>query len=111
GDDGILNSWSLDICTETDALTNPNIDETIVGINVFPNPNNGNFWVVFNSETNNTIDISLFDVRGRMVFSSVYANMGGNFREEIKPIGLLSGMYILAINDGNIATKRKIIIR
>src|SRR5690606_39055030 len=82
GDDGFLNSWSLDICTQTDALTNPNIDETIVGINVFPNPNNGNFWIAFNSETNNNIDISLFDIRGRMVHNSIYPNLGGNFRAE-----------------------------
>lgn len=111
GDDGILNSWSLDICTQTQVLTNPDIDETISGIHVYPNPNNGNFWVAFHSETNNRIDISLFDVRGRMVYNSIYNNSGGNFREEIQPVGLRSGMYVLTINDGNISTKQKIIIR
>ncbi|WP_100611203.1 zinc-dependent metalloprotease [Confluentibacter lentus] len=110
GDSGTLNSWSLDICTQTDTLTNPIIEETIIGVKVFPNPNNGNFWVAFNSETNNDVTMTLFDIRGRLVFSSVYANLGGNFREEINPIGLKSGMYILTINDGNIATKQKIII-
>jgi subtilisin-like proprotein convertase family protein len=110
GDDGILNSWSLDICTQTDTVTNPNIQETIVGIKVFPNPTNSNFWVAFNSETNNDIILSLFDMRGRLVFNKVHANLGGIFREEVNPVGLKSGMYVLTINDGNIATKRKIII-
>ncbi|PKQ45905.1 zinc-dependent metalloprotease [Confluentibacter flavum] len=110
GDSGTLNSWSLDICTQTDTLTNPFIEETIIGIKVFPNPNNGNFWVAFNSETNNDVTMALFDIRGRLVFSSVHANLGGVFREEIKPMGLQSGMYVLTVNDGNIATKQKIII-
>ncbi|MGE5944015.1 MAG: reprolysin-like metallopeptidase [Flavobacteriales bacterium] len=111
GDVGTLNSWSLDICTQTSVLTNPNIEEVIVGVNVFPNPNNGNFWVAFASETNNNVTISLFDIRGRLVFNAAYDNLGGVFREEIKPIGLYSGMYVLTIDDGNISTKQKIIIR
>jgi subtilisin-like proprotein convertase family protein len=110
GDNGTLNSWSLDICTQTDTLTNPNIQETIVGLKVFPNPNKGSFWVAFNSETNNDVTLALFDIRGRKVFDNVYSNLGGIFREEIKPVGLQSGLYVLAISDGNISTKRKIII-
>jgi len=111
GDVGTLNSWSLDICTQTNSITNPNIEEIIVGVNVFPNPNNGTFWVAFNSETNNNVTISLFDIRGRLVFSGAYDNLGGIFREEIKPMGIYSGMYVLTIDDGNISTKQKIIIR
>ncbi len=110
GDDGTLNSWSLDICTQTSSITNPNIEENIIGINIFPNPTNSNFWIAFKSETNKDVHIMLFDIRGRLVFNSLYPNLGGVFRKEIKPIGLQSGMYILTINDGNIATKRKIII-
>ncbi|WP_100613569.1 zinc-dependent metalloprotease [Confluentibacter citreus] len=109
-DSGTLNSWSLDICTQTDTLTNPNIEDIIIGVKVYPNPTNGPFWIAFNSETNNDVTLTLFDIRGRLVFSSVYANLGGNFREEIKPMGLQSGMYVLAISDGNITTKQKIII-
>jgi hypothetical protein len=67
--------------------------------------------VAFNSETNNNVTISLFDIRGRQVFNSTYNNPGGIFREEIKPMGLQSGMYVLTIADGNIATKHKIIIK
>ncbi|WP_111308890.1 zinc-dependent metalloprotease [Confluentibacter sediminis] len=110
GDNGVLNSWSLDICTQTSSITNPNIEENIIGMNIFPNPTNSNFWIAFKSETNKDVHIMLFDIRGRLVFNSLYPNLGGVFRKEIKPIGLQSGMYILTINDGNIATKRKIII-
>jgi hypothetical protein len=77
---------------------------------VFPNPNTGNFWIAFNSETNNNVGITLFDMKGRLVFSDSYSNLGGVFRKEINPVGLQSGMYVLTINDGNISTKRKIII-
>lgn len=110
GDNGLLNSWSLDICTQTTSITNPNIEEAIEGIKVFPNPNTGDFWVAFNSDSNEAIKIGLFDIRGRLIFENNYTNLGGVFREEIKLNGLRSGMYILTIRDGNIETKRKIII-
>jgi subtilisin-like proprotein convertase family protein len=110
-DNGQLNSWSLDICTQSTAITNPNIVEDIEGIKVFPNPNTGDFWVAFRPESNEAINIGLFDIRGRLIFDRNYTNLGGIFREELKTYGLKTGMYILTISDGNIETKRKIIIK
>ena len=110
GDDGTLNSWSLEICTQTTSLTNPNIEEEIDGVKVFPNPNNGNFWIAFNPNPNIDINIMLFDIRGRLILNNNYPNLGNVFREEIKLNGLQTGIYILTINNGTITTKKKMVI-
>src|SRR5690606_31543539 len=112
GDDGTLNSWALDICTETATLTDPDIDEPedIEGFRVYPNPTNGNLWVVFNSTTNNPVNITLFDIRGRLVLNTDYANQGGLFQETLDLNGLMSGMYLVTISDGNVKVNKKIIV-
>ncbi|MBU3820534.1 T9SS type A sorting domain-containing protein [Flavobacteriaceae bacterium XHP0103] len=112
GDNGTLNSWSLDICTETTTLTDPDIEEPVVieGLRVYPNPTNNNVWVAFNSVTSNPINIKLFDIRGRLVLNNNYNNVGGNFQESIGLNKVQSGMYVLTINDGNIKATKKIIV-
>lgn len=112
GDDGTLNSWSLDICTETATLTDPDIEEPIAieGLRVYPNPTNNNVWVAFNSTTSNPVNIKLFDIRGRLVLNNSYNNLGGNFQENIDLKKVQSGMYILTINDGNIKATKKIVV-
>lgn len=111
GDDGVLNSWSLDLCSQTTTLTNPDIvePEAIAGVKVFPNPNEGRFTVAFTSESNLGVQIIICDMRGRIVFNKTYSDIN-NFNQEIQLNNTFSGMYILTITDGIIYTKKKVII-
>jgi len=77
---------------------------------VYPNPTNNNVWVAFNSETNNPVNIKLFDIRGRLVLNNNYNNIGGNFQENIALNKVQSGIYILTINNGNLKATKKIIV-
>lgn len=52
----------------------------------------------------------LFDIRGRLILTNNYPNLGNVFREEIKLNGLQTGIYILTINNGTITTKKKMVI-
>ncbi|MEP1487957.1 MAG: reprolysin-like metallopeptidase [Algibacter sp.] len=111
GDIGVLNSWSLDLCSQTTTLTNPDLEEPedIVGVKVFPNPNNGRFTVAFESGSGIGIQIIICDVRGRIVFNKTYSDIE-RFNQEIHLNNTLSGMYVLTITDGILYTKKKVII-
>ena len=111
GDDGVLNSWALDLCLQTTTLTNTDIEEQepITGIKVFPNPNNGRFTVAFQSTSRLGIQIIMSDIRGRIVFNNTYSDIA-NFNQDIQLFNVMSGMYVLTITDGVLFTKKKVII-
>lgn len=106
GNTGTLNDWGIEICTtslSTDEF------ESIDGLTVFPNPNNGDFNVKFNSTSNNDVNIEVFDIRGRKVFGNSYRNTGV-FNQSIKLDNVQSGMYLLNISEGNRKITKKIIV-
>ena len=109
GDNGTLNSWYLEICTQSSTIINPNPQVEIEGIHVYPVPNDGSFTVAFNSESNKPINIIISDVRGQVIFNTDFPNTG-TFREPITLKNAASGMYVVGISDGNFSTKRKIIV-
>lgn len=111
GDNGVLNSWALDLCSQTTTLTNLDIGEPEPsrGVNVFPNPNDGRFTVAFKTESDLEIQIVMSDIRGRVVFNKTYANIS-DFNQEIALNNVFSGLYVLSITDGVFFTKKKIII-
>ena len=106
-DGGAINSWSLKLC----GIQNPlSVDtNTITNLAVYPNPNNGNFTVQFNSVSNNPIKLGVYDMRGRAVYSNSYQN-SGFFNENIQLGNLQSGVYLLKVIDGESQTTKKIII-
>ncbi|WP_242203067.1 reprolysin-like metallopeptidase [Aestuariivivens insulae] len=106
-DDGKLNSWGMEICTQTTSITNPNLGDEVEGIKVFPNPNEGEFTVAFTSKSKQDIVIIASDTRGRIVLHKTYPKTV-NFREAIDLKNVKSGMYVLSISDGNIKTKKKV---
>ena len=115
GDSGTLNSWSLDLCYDTVTITDPNItNETVTEIisgslNVFPNPNKGNFNIVFVPETNLNITVVISDVRGRVLYNKTFPN-SIVFRQNIQLNDTQSGLYVLSISDGTVLKKTKILI-
>ena len=105
-DGGAINAWSLNICS----LAPLGIEENgLQNFAVFPNPNNGNFTVQFNSITNNEIKINVNDIRGRAVFSKNYSN-NGLFSENLNLDNLQAGVYLVTVQDGNRKEVKKIIV-
>lgn len=79
---------------------------------VYPNPNNGEFVISFDSvsESNEDVGIDIFDISGRKVFSNIYSNRSVRFNEAITLGEVESGIYIVNITQGNNKTSQKIII-
>lgn len=106
GDNGTLNSWSVEICTQTTVLTNESFE--IENITLYPNPNNGNFNVQFNSSTDD-VKINVHDLRGRVILTKEI-KATGLVNEQISLTNAQAGIYLVTIEDGAKKTTKKIIV-
>lgn len=106
-DGGTLNSWSLNICTISPALgLNEN---ALADFRVYPNPNNGTFTINFTADDTNPVDVQVFDLRGREVYSKTYSNQS-LFNETVGLDGFQSSIYLLKVKNGNQFVTKKIVI-
>jgi subtilisin-like proprotein convertase family protein len=107
GDDGTLNSWAIEICTQAITLTSE--DFTINDLAIYPNPNNGNFNVQFTSNSSNEINVGVHDMRGREIFTKTYTN-NGLFNENLQLNNVQTGIYMVTIQDGSSKVTKKIVV-
>lgn len=106
-DGGTINSWSLRLCSTT-AVPLSVEDNSIKDFSLYPNPNNGDFNVQFNSTSNEPIELAVFDIRGRQIYQNVYTN-NGFFNENIQLNNLQSGVYLIKVKDGKNELTKKFI--
>jgi subtilisin-like proprotein convertase family protein len=106
-DDGTLNSWAIEICTQAITLTTD--DFAITNLAIYPNPNNGNFNIQFTSNSSNEINVGVHDMRGREIFAKKYSN-NGLFNENLQLSNVQSGIYLVTIQDGSSKVTKKIVI-
>jgi subtilisin-like proprotein convertase family protein len=107
GDTGTIQNWSVEICSQTAVLTSESFG--LSEFSLYPNPNSGNFTVQFNSETSNNIDIRVHDLRGREVFLKTYQN-NGLFNQTIQLNNIMSGVYLVTVQDGSRKEVKKIVV-
>lgn len=107
GDIGTVNNWSINLCVAE------NLSTSNFGINdlvIYPNPNNGNFNIKFDSNSGNDIKIGVYDMRGRLVFENSYKNTGV-FNQTVQLNNVESGIYLVNIQDGERKETKKISIK
>lgn len=105
-DGGSINAWSLNICAATALGTNQN---QLDGFALYPNPNKGSFNVKFSSNSNNDIQVSVYDMRGRAIFNRAYQNTG-LFNQNIQLENVQSGIYLVNVQDGDKKVVKKIVV-
>jgi subtilisin-like proprotein convertase family protein len=108
GDTGSINSWFIEVCRETVTLSSTSV--TLNDFVIFPNPNNGNFNIQFNSNSGNEIKVLVHDVRGRQVFGKNFTN-SGLFNENVNLENVQSGVYMVTVLDGAQKQVKKIVIQ
>lgn len=106
-DGGSLNSWGLNICTVVPALAVN--DNTLANFAFYPNPNNGTFTIHFDADDTNPVEVKVFDLRGREIYSRQYANQS-LFNETIDLDSIQSAIYLLKVKNGNRSVTKKIVI-
>lgn len=100
----IITGSSLTLGTADNALSNSLV--------VYPNPNNGEFTISFDSNLNNNSDVKvdIYDISGRLVYENSFIHDSVRFNKTINLSGVASGVYIANISKGNNITSQKIII-
>jgi subtilisin-like proprotein convertase family protein len=106
-DGGSINSWSLRLCS-TNAVPLSVEENSIQNFSLYPNPNNGDFNIQFNSTSSENIELSIYDVRGRQIYLNTYTN-NGFFNENIQLNNLQSGIYLVKVKDGKNEITKKFI--
>ncbi|BCY27644.1 reprolysin-like metallopeptidase [Flavobacterium okayamense] len=107
GDTGQINSWSIEICTQTATLSNDTFSD-INELVLYPNPNNGTFSIQFTA-TSDEVYVNVHDVRGRQIISKTF-DANGLFNETINLQDAQTGIYLVTIKDGSKQIVKKIIV-
>lgn len=85
-------------------------DSIFERFNLYPNPSNGSFNLKFNAESNENIQIQLYDLTGRLVKELLFFNTSFQFSERISFQNTAKGFYVLKIKNGTKQTSRKLLI-
>ena len=85
-------------------------DSILEGFNLYPNPSNGSFNLKFNTESNENVEIQLYDLTGKLVKELQFSNISFQFSERISFQNTAKGFYVLKIKNGTKQTSRKLLI-
>ena len=108
GNVGTINSFSVEICSQTVRLATEDFD--FKNFSLYPNPNTGNFTVQFDSASNQKINIAVHDLRGRKIFDKSYNNTG-MFSQNLQLDKAQAGVYLVSITDGERKITKRIVIQ
>lgn len=104
--DGEVEDYTLNI----GSFGNKAEDATFSKFSFWPNPNKGQLNIRLDSSSEQDIEITVFDIRGRRVYSEKFENTG-IFTQSINLHNLGTGLYLLKVNDGTHETVKKIVLQ
>jgi len=108
-DSGSITSWSIEICgSPVLGIEDAKIANSFA---LWPNPNNGEFTVSFNTTNNNAIKLTAYDIRGRKVTVQRFENNSNVFNQTVNFSTLAKGVYILKVQTGNNEFFKRLVIK
>jgi len=78
-------------------------------IGLYPNPSNG--IISLSVDTNNDVETTLYDIRGRKVYSKLHANNSDIFVSKLDFSTMASGVYMLNVQSGSKRVVKKVVIQ
>ncbi len=91
--DAASKTVTVNLCTGIEELTN------VSGINVFPNPNSGNFSYTANSDIKK-LTIEITDIQGRMIYTSQENDIISGITKQISLTDVAPGIYLVKMISG-----------
>lgn len=108
GDTGTITAASIEICSSIYVPLGVSGYE-ITDFVLYPNPNKGNFTVLFKSNDSATIRIFVTDMMGKKVYDEKFKNTG-DINEIVQLGNVPAGTYIVTVEDGDRKGVLKIIV-
>lgn len=85
-------------------------DFTFADFSVYPNPSTGTFNLKFTPASADNIEVSLYDLRGRLIQETVYDEAStALFNKELDYNNIDTGMYFLVVKNGNKSVTKKLV--
>jgi len=110
-DSGSITSWSVEICGSPVL----GIEDNLIAnsFNMYPNPSssNGEVNISFNSTNNDDVLLTLYDMRGRLVYDQNFKNNSNAFNQKVRFNNLETAVYILKIKTGNSEFFKRLVIK
>lgn len=103
---GCLDSAYIDLTTSIEH----DIKAGITNLTLYPNPASTQLSVSMDLSSNESIEVSIIDLKGRMVASKIAQNVS-SYKEQFDLSHVTEGLYLLRINTTRGTTSRKIIVK
>jgi len=101
--------------TDTSSYTfsNISIEESILNtsLNVYPNPNNGEFRIDFDVEGLRNVEISISDIAGKIIYTNDLGKVSGTQREKVNLSDYAQGMYIVQLKSDDVVVSQKVSVQ
>lgn len=78
---------------------------------LWPNPSNGSINLVLTPFSNGDIEVSLYDIRGSLVYNKGFETNGSLFEKALTFNGLNTGIYFIKVSNNGISKTTKLIIK
>ena len=92
-------------------VTNVEELENQFKVAISPNPNNGDFLLNFESTSNHSLEVELYDIRGKGMMNTTFDISTGNSSHPMSLSHFSKGMYYLMIKSNNRIMVEKIVIQ
>lgn len=109
GNTGSVSSIGLEVCSQSLILL-ANDSFEFDDFKLYPNPNDSNFTIQFNSNSSGKIGVVVHDISGRLILNKSYTNTG-LFNEKIKLDNAQAGVYLVTITDGDKKMVKRIVVQ
>ncbi len=87
------------------------IAQSELGVNIFPNPNNGEFTYIVMGDDDAVYNTEVLDLNGRILFSESFTSTSTLTSREISLQGFAAGFYMIKVSSNNTSTVERIIIQ
>ena len=79
-------------------------------LNIYPNPNNGQFILTGNADNLSKLKIEVITPLGQVLYQAEVENISGKFEKEIQLDQISQGLYLIFIEIGNTKVAKKVVI-
>jgi hypothetical protein len=80
------------------------------GLNVYPNPNDGNFNVTFTTLTKSNYTLELYNAIGQIVYREALNDFSGSFTKKLSVVEYGKGVYTISLTNSQNETVKRIVV-